>query len=354
MTMMLIGVDPHKSTSTATAVEPDSNREVASIRIDATLREYRRLLTWAGRWPEHRWAIENAEGLGRHLASWLLARGERVVDVPTTATARVRQLSRGGGRKNDRIDAAAAACVAALQGDARPLEAEGTTDALALLDERRANLSQARVRVVNQLHALFRALLAGGAPTGLSAADAGALLRTVRPVGEVERVRKQLAGDLVAEIRSLDARLKSNAEAMAELLEASDSSLTQTVGIGDITAARLIGRTGRPSRFPTAAAYATYSGVAPLEVASADKTRHRLSRSGDRQLNSAFHTIAVTQIRTTGSQGNIYYRTKIAQGKTPREARRCLKRRLADHVWRIMIADEKRQRAKASESVDAA
>ena len=146
MTMMLIGVDPHKSTSTATAVEPDSNREVASIRIDATLREYRRLLTWASRWPQRRWAIENAEGLGRHLASWLLARGEQVVDVPTTATARVRQLSRGGGRKNDRIDAAAAACVAALQGDARPLEAEGTTDALALLDERRANLSQARVR----------------------------------------------------------------------------------------------------------------------------------------------------------------------------------------------------------------
>src|SRR6478752_2348347 len=103
MTMMLIGVDPHKSTSTATAVEPESNREVASIRIEATLREYRRLLTWAGRWPQRRWAIENAEGLGRHLASWLLARGEQVVDVPATATARVRQLSRGGGRKNDRI-----------------------------------------------------------------------------------------------------------------------------------------------------------------------------------------------------------------------------------------------------------
>ena len=126
---------------------------------------------------------------------------------------------------------------------------------------------------LRQLHALFRALLAGGAPTGLSAADAGTLLRTVRtvrPVGQVERVRKQLAGDLVAEIRSLDARLKSNAEAMAELVKTSGISLTQTVGIGDITAARLIGRTGRPSRFPTAAAYATYSGVAPLEVASAD------------------------------------------------------------------------------------
>ena len=316
--MMLIGVDPHKSTHTATAVEPGTNTEVASIRIDATLREYRRMLTWAARWPQRRWAIENAEGLGRHLASWLLARGEHVVDVPSTATARVRQLSRGGGRKNDRIDAAAAACVAALQGDARPLAAEGIADALAVLDERRVNLAQARVRAVNQLHALLRALLAGGAPTDLSAANAAALLRSVRPSGEVERVRKAVAGDLVAEIRSLDTRLKASAKTIADLVEKSGSTLTQTVGIGPIIAGRLIGRTGRPSRFVSSAAYANYTGAAPVEVASADKTRHRLSRGGDRQLNSALYTVAMTQIRMSGSLGNTYYKTKIAEGKTPR------------------------------------
>ena len=160
--MMLIGVDPHKSTHTATAVESGTNSEVASIRIEANLGEYRRMLTWAARWSQRRWAIENAEGLGRHLASWLLARGEEVIDVPSTATARVRQLSRGGGRKNDRIDAAAAACVAAAQGDYRAMVAEGATDALAVLDEHRVNLAQARVRAVNQLHAPLRALLAGG------------------------------------------------------------------------------------------------------------------------------------------------------------------------------------------------
>lgn len=137
--MMLIGIDPHKTTHTATAVAPDTNQEVASMRLDATLNEYRRMLTWAQQWPQRRWAVENAEGLGRHLTSWLLARGEDVVDVSTTATARVRQLSRGGGRKTDRIDATA--CVAALQGDARPLEAEGHADALAVLDERRVNLA---------------------------------------------------------------------------------------------------------------------------------------------------------------------------------------------------------------------
>jgi len=343
--MMLIGIDPHKSTHTATAVEPGTNREVASIRIDASLQEYRRMLTWAARWPQRRWAIENAEGLGRHLASWLLARGEDVIDVPSTATARVRQLSRGGGRKNDRINAAAAACVAALQGDARPLAAEGAADALAVLDERRVNLSQARVRAVNQLHALLRALIAGGAPTDLSAATAAALLRTIRPSGDVERIRKAVAVDLVAEIRSLDTRLRASTKAIAELVDKSDSTLTDTVGIGPIVAGRLIARTGRPSRFPNSAAYANYVGAAPVEVASAGTMRHRLSRTGDRQLNSALHTAAITQIRVSGSQGNLYYKAKIAEGKTPREAKRCLKRRLADHVWRVMTADERRQAA---------
>ncbi|WP_317985955.1 transposase [Streptomyces sp. 5-10] len=92
--MMLIGIDPHKSTHTATAVDPGTNRDQASIRIDGSLQEYQRMLDWVRQWPQRRWAVENARGLGHHLTSWLLARGEQVVDVPPSATARVRQLSR--------------------------------------------------------------------------------------------------------------------------------------------------------------------------------------------------------------------------------------------------------------------
>jgi len=346
--MMLIGIDPHKSTHTATVVDPETNRDHASIRIDATLEEYQRMLDWAGQWPQRRWAVENAEGMGRHVTSWLLARGEQVVDVSPAATARVRQLSRGGGRKTDRIDAAAAACVAALQGDARPVHSEDTTDALALLDERRTNLAQARVRAVNQLHALLRALLPGGAARDLSASKAAELLNTIQPAGPAEHIRHDLAFDLVAEVRSWDERLKDNAKAMAELVAQSASTLTDTPGIGAITAARLMGRTGRPSRFSSASAFANYAGTAPVEIASAERARHRLSRSGDRQLNSALHTIAITQIRTPGSLGHSYYQRKVTEGKTPREAQRCLKRRLADHVWRTMIADERRRAQTAS------
>jgi len=345
--LILLGVDPHKSTHTTVAVAPEANRQLASVTVGARLPEYRRLLTWARKWPERTWAVENANGLGRHLAQWLIARGERVVDVPASATSRVRELSRGGGRKNDQIDAAAAATVACLHGDGREVGAEDHATALALLDERRVNLTQARVRVVNQLHALLRDLLPGGGPGQMSADQAAALLRTVRPVGAVEKVRKGLARDLVAEVRTLDKQLVANAADLETLVKAANSTLMHTPGIGPVLAARLIARVGRAGRFPTAAAFANYTGTAPVEIASADKSRHRLSRSGDRQLNSVLHTIAISQVRMPNSPGHVYYQRKLSEGKTPREARRCLKRRLADHVWKVMLADERRTRPPA-------
>ena len=121
---MIIGIDPQKMSHTANAVEPATNSTAASIRIDATLTGYRQLMRWARQFPDRRWAVANARGLGRHLAQWLIARGEVVLDVPSTATARVREFSRGSRRKTDVIDAAAAASVAALHGDATTVNAE--------------------------------------------------------------------------------------------------------------------------------------------------------------------------------------------------------------------------------------
>ncbi|MFI0206663.1 hypothetical protein [Streptomyces sp. NPDC016734] len=140
------------------------------------------------------------------------ARGEEVLDVAPSAAVRVRRLSRGAGRNNDRIDAAAAACVAAFQGDARPVQSENSTDAPALLDERRrSNLAQVGVRAVNQLHALLRALLPGGAPRDLSAAKAEQLPESVVPAGPAEITRHTLAADLVAEARTRDVKLQDHA-----------------------------------------------------------------------------------------------------------------------------------------------
>jgi transposase len=343
--VVIIGVDPHKRTHTASAVEPGTNKVLATAQIDASLVGYRQLLKWAGRFTERRWAVENARGLGRHLAQWLVTRGETVDDVPSTATARVRELSRGARRKNDVIDAAAAASVAALHGDASPVVPEDLTAVLALLDERRGNVITQRTRLVNQLHALMRDLLPGGAPTDLTAAVASRLLTALRPVGAVEAARKQLARDLVVEIREADQRLKVLTAQLGATIAEHGSALTTLDGVGPVVAARLLGRTRRASRFPSASAFATYAGVAPIEVASGERARHRLPRGGDRQLNLALHLTALTQVRMRTSQGRASYDTKIAAGTTHNEAKRCLKRRLADRVWRLRIADERQHAA---------
>lgn len=110
-------------------------------------------------------------------------------------------------------------------------------------------------------------------------------------------------------------------------VEASASTLMDTAGIGPVMAARLIARTGRIDRFASAAAYANCCGTAPIEIAGADKARHRRSRKGDRQIDSALHTIAVIQTRMPGSPGRAYYDRKAAEGKSAQEAKRCMKRR---------------------------
>lgn len=345
---MIIGVDPHKSSHTAAAVDPVTNTAVASLRVEASLGGYRELMRWGAQFPERCWAIENARGLGRHLAQWLVARDEVVLDVASTATARVRELSRGGGRKNDVIDAGAAASVAVLHGDTVVVTAEDDTTVCALLEERRTNLAEQRTRVANQLHALLRDLIPGGAPLAITASSASKLITAVRPASSVERVRKELARDLVRDLKGIDANLSDIEQRMNAALDQNQSRLRSIDGVGPIIAVRLIGRTGRASRFASSDAFAAYAGVAPVEIASGDKTRHRLSRLGDRRLNSTIHLVAVTQVRMPNSIGRAYYDKKLVEGKTPNEAKRCLKRRLASVIWRLMIADEQRHHHRAT------
>ena len=340
MPLVVLGVDPHKQSHTATALVAGSQQQLASLRIPASPAGYQQLLRWARQFPQRRWAVENARGLGCHLTRWLLARGETVQDVPTTATARVRELSRGRGRKTDALDAAAAAAVAAVQGDAATVQPEDATMVLTVLEERRSNLVGQRTRSVNQLHAVLRELIAGGAPRKLRADRAAQLLRAVRPATAADRARKQVAWELVAEVRGLDRQLAAIGTRIQDTVAALGSRLPQTVGVGPVIAGRLLGRTGRAARFPTAAHFASYVGAAPIEVASGERARHRLSRAGDRQLNHALHLIALVQAQSPRCAGYRYFHGKLAEGKTRREAMRCLKRRIADHVWRVMLADE--------------
>ncbi|MGO4202084.1 IS110 family transposase [Rhodococcus sp. TAF43] len=313
--MIVIGIDPHKSTHTATAVDSATNRDLGSLRIRSSFDDYAQLMTWSKQWPDRIWAVENASGLGHHLTQWMISRGEAVVDIPSTATARVRELSRGGRRKNDRIDAAAAACVAFSQGDFRPVAPEGHTDVLRILDERRIDLVKQNGRLVNQLHALLRELFPGGLEREFDTEAAAQQLKAFGPDSGADAMRKNIALDIIGDLRRLRFQIDDLTNRIKTELAACGTTLPKIPGVGTVTAARILARTGNPMRFANEAAFANYTGTAPVEIASADKQRHRPSRSGDRMLNSAIHIVAVTQARTPSSDGYAYHQRKMAEAR---------------------------------------
>jgi transposase len=339
--VIMIGIDPHKSSLTAVAMDP-AGRQLGQRRFVVNAGTLRQLTRWAAAWPSRRFAVEGANGLGRSIAQQLAAADEQVLDVPATLAARARLLATGGGRKTDTADAASVAHVALHGSTLRRVTAEDHTTVLRLLAERRDDLAEERVRLLNRLHGLLRELVPGGAPTDLTATKAAALLRTVRPAGATAACRRDLARDLLADLRRLDARLAKNKTQARDALAATGSTLTDLHGLGIILAAKILGHVGDITRFPSQDHFASYTATAPLDASSGNQQRHRLNTGGNRQLNAALHTIAVCQARDPGP-GRIYYLRKISEGKTPAEARRALKRRLANVIYRRIHADQKRR-----------
>ena len=143
----------------------------------------------------------------------------------------------------------------------------------------------------------------------------------------------------MADLRRLDTALGRNSEDIAAAVNAAGTSMTQIHGVGPVLAAKIIGHTGAVERFPSRHHYASYCGTAPIEASSGEQRRHRLSRAGNRQLNRAVHLVAVCQIRTNGP-GREFYQRKLGEAKTPAEARRALKRRLCDTIYRHLVRDQ--------------
>jgi transposase len=338
--VITIGIDPHKSSLTAVAVDP-AGQLLANRRLVVNAGTFNQLLGWAAAWPSRRFAVEGANGLGRGIAQRLAAAGEQVLDVPATLASRARLLTTGGGRKTDAADAASVAHVALYCPTLRTVTVEDQTTILRLLAERRDDLAHERTRILNRLHGLLRELIAGGAPAGLSADMAAALLRTVRPAGTTDACRRDLARELLADLRRIDRRLKDNHTQARQALAATGSTLTDIHGLAVILAAKILGHVGNITRFPSADHFASYTATAPLDASSGNQRRHRLNTGGNRQLNAALHTIAVCQARDPGP-GRVYYLRKINEGKTPAEARRALKRRLANVIYRRIVADQRR------------
>jgi transposase len=338
---VIIGVDPHKATHTAVAVD-GKEQELDRVRVRATRRQLEQLRKWAEPYGDRLWAIESAGGLGYLLAQQLVGAGERVVDVPATLASRVRLLGTGRSDKNDPNDARSVAIAALRAPRLAAVQPADHAAVLRLLAKRNLDLSRERNRSANRLHVMLAELVPGGAPKGLTISRAVALLGEITPVTAVDQARHEMACELLDDVRRLDAHKKEMKRRMATAVDASGTSVTDVYCAGPVVACLVLGYTGNVTRFRTRHHFAAYNGTAPVEMSSAGRRVHRLSRRGNRVLNYAIHIVAVGQLRQAHSDGRAYYDRKVKEGKTKREALRALKRRISDAIYRQLVLDATR------------
>jgi transposase len=337
--MIVIGSDPHKRSHTSAAVGAGTGELLGSETLPATGAGHERMLAWGRALDSERvWAIEDCRHVSGKLERFLLARGERVVRVPPKLMAGRRRSARERG-KSDPIDALAVARAALEEGiEALPAaQLEGPAREIKLLLDHREALVAERTRIQNRLRWLLHDRwpelelpkgcldrlvwvdrLAGRLGRAPQDADVRVMRAQVRRLKELTREAGALERELLVLVRGLQPRLLA------------------LPGVGPLTAAKLIAEVAGIERFRSQAKLARLAGVAPIPASSGNRTRFRLDRSGNRQLNAAFHRIAVTQLRCH-QPAKDYVARRLAEGKTKREALRCLKRHLVRTVFNTMM-----------------
>nr|WP_233899224.1 IS110 family transposase [Pseudonocardia dioxanivorans] len=337
MHMVVVGVDPHKHSHTAVAV--DSNgRELGQITVGNTAAELIRLLEWAQRWPgSRRWAVEDCRHVAGSLLRALLGTGQAVVTVPPKLMARARASARTRG-KSDPIDAPAVARAALREPDLPEAHLDEQALQIRLLLDHREDLVAERTRMINRLgwhlHDLEVAL-----PRGQALNRITTLNRLREQIGRLAGgVRAEIAAELIERIITVTRRvgqLKRRIEAQVQPLV---PHLLAIPGCGGLTAAKVLAETAGVDRFRSSAAFAMHAGTAPIPVWAGNRARFRLNRGGNRQFNAALHRIAVTQLRIhRPAQALVQRRTAAGNSKT--EALRVLRRHLADVVYHRLRAD---------------
>jgi transposase len=336
--MVTLGADLHKRSHTVVAVD-EHGRKLAETTVPATPEGHLTLLAWAeARYPERRWALEDCRHLSRRLERDLLVAGERVIRVPPKLMAGARRAGREPG-KSDPIDALAVARAALREPDLPMARLDGPEREVRLLVDHRDDLVAERTRAQSRLRWHLHELTPGEEPTPRSLDRHHVLDALEARLAELQGTVVRIAADLVGRIRELTAVIDRLEREIAALVADLTPSLLALPGCGPLTAAKLVGEAAGIGRFHSSAAFARHNGSAPVPVWSADSGRHRLSRTGNRQLNLALHRIAVTQIRLEG-QGRDYLAKRMAAGDTKTEAIRALRRRISDEVYRRMRIDD--------------
>lgn len=338
--MIVIGTDAHKRSHCCQAVVAATGELRSSESVAATAAGNERLLAWARAVdPERVWAIEDCRNVSGKLERFLLARGERVVRVTPGLMAGRRKGARTPG-KSDPIDALSVARAALEEGlESLPSASlDGPEREIKLLLDHREDLVCERTRTQNRLRWLLHdrwpelELPSGCLDRIVWLERIGRRLQRAPQQADVRVMRSQLR-----RIRELTRDAKALERELGELVAAQKPRLLELPGIGVMGAAKLITEIAGIERFGSVSKLARMAGVAPIPASSGATHRHRLDRGGNRQLNSAFHRMAVTQVRCH-QPAKDYVARKIASGKTKREAIRCLKRQLVRTVFNAMRA----------------
>jgi len=334
--MIIIGVDSHKRTHTAVAAD-EVGRKRAEKTVVATSAGHLELVRWAARFETRTFALEDCRQLSRRLSTDLLRAGAAVIRVPPKLMAGARRSSRERG-KSDPIDALAVAR-AALREDLPAATLDGPDREVRLLVDHREDLVAERTRAQNRLRWHLHELDPGNEPAARSLDRTVVLAALEVDLATAPGTVGRLARELVGRIRALTVTINELEREIGRLVGGLSPSLLALEGCGGLTAAKLVGESAGVGRFRSAAAFARHNGTAPLPVWSGNTVRHRLSRSGNRQLNVAIHRIAITQMQREGpSRTSIEHRR--AMGDTKTEAIRALRRRISDEVFRRMRHDD--------------
>jgi transposase len=332
----IIGVDTHKDSHTIAVVSP-AGAVIASRRVPATpvgyLSGYRFAVQHA---PSRRvWAIEGTGSYGAGLTAYLLQQGQWVVEIDRPA-----RPARRNGAKTDALDAVRAAREALGRDHLAQPRRRGDREAIRVLLTTRHSAMRARTCAINHLKALvvnapqpLREQLRTLATDQLLARCAGLRRHPTQPIEHratitALRCTAQRALALHAEADDLQAELDT-------LVRRSATRLLAEPGVGVICAAQLLAAWSHPGRLRWEAAFAMLGGAAPIEASSGKVVRHRLNRSGDRQLNRALHTIVLARM-THHAPTRAYVARRTTEGKTPREIKRCLKRYLARRLFKLL------------------
>ena len=334
-----IGVDAHKGTLAAAAVDT-IGRVLGEAQFANDAAGHKRFVAWARSQPgARRIGIEGSGSYGAGLARVLLAAGEDVREVPTSLSHRERQRRPTYG-KSDPIDAVAIARVVARE---EPLGSPARVQALSelkLLCDYRDEAVHTRTRLANRAHMELVVLRPGyqdKIPNLRAKAHMTAALMLLR---RDRSVRADLVRRRITAMRRLDREVAETNKQIVAKVKATGTSLVELPGVGPFIAAKILGEVGDVARIRSKAAFAHLSGTAPIIASSGGTNRHRLNRGGNRQLNWALHYMALVQWRSY-DQAKEYIARQRSAGKSHKEAMRCLKRQLANVVFRAMVNDLK-------------